>query len=126
MKKFIFVVLVLGLVAGGYVLVSRRATVPVVESSPVPSISAGIQGRWISLDDTKSVMIFRSGGVYEDVYDGAFISSGTWELDGDALTKRMDDDSLVYVVLELTEGSLVLSYTARGNTLRYVRVVKLE
>ena len=107
-------------------LVSRRATVPVVESSPVPSISAGIQGRWISLDDTKSVMIFRSGGVYEDVYDGAFISSGTWELDGDALTKRMDDDSLVYVVLELTEGSLVLSYTARGNTLRYVRVVKLE
>ena len=107
-------------------LVSRRTTLPSVESSPAPSVLAGIQGRWMSLDDENSVVVFGSDGLYEDLYDGAFISTGTWELDGDTLTKRADDDSMTYVVLELTEESLVLSYTARGNTLSYVRVAELE
>jgi len=122
MKKLLLIFVIIGLLVGGYTLLSNPDDVP----PGAPEVIVGITGRWMSLDDENSVMVLDADGSFEDYYDGEPLGTGTWLLSQDTLVKRMDGEELTYAVLTLTKDSLVLSYTGRGNTLRYSRVMPEE
>jgi hypothetical protein len=80
-----------------------------------------IQGRWISIDDRKSVIEFLDNKKI-DYYDGEIMYEEIFEIDNDDyLTTQSDDENIKYKIIELTKNNLVLSYLPRGNTLKFER-----
>jgi len=120
--------------------VNKKITGNMKDSFAFQEISSktnGIIGSWQSTDDAKSVKVFKDGGVTEDVHDGKTISSGTWEIldsfqpsgaddvvKGTFLKVMIDSEEYMYTVVSVNETELELTYLARGNTLRYERVVE--
>jgi len=92
-------------------------------------------GRWQSIDDVKSVKVFKEDGITEDVYDGQAMSNGTWEIinsaeladgssvEGTFLKAMIDNEEYLYTVVSVNESELELTYLPRGNTLKYNRIV---
>jgi len=93
-----------------------------------------LQGKWKSIDDEKSVIQF-SGKKQIGIYDGKEVMTGSFKLyetspvgeedrenkNGKYLVVHDQEDLFHYRILELTEKKLTLSYSPRGNTLRYER-----
>lgn len=93
---------------------------------PSGGVAAEIVGSWHSTDDPKASVVYRNDGTVSNFYDGAELSGGSWELtegeNGSVLIVRDGDTTYEYVVLSVGTDGLVLSYTARGNTLAYTRI----
>lgn len=89
-----------------------------------------LYGKWQSADDPKSFMRFKEVSLLED-YEGqpdATSSTGVSVTDScghdpvpDGNYISTEDDRCFYIE-QLTDSTLELTYTARGNTLRYKRV----
>lgn len=87
-----------------------------------------IVGKWQSVDDEKSVVVYSGDSTIIDFYDEQEMSTGTWSIttreDGVVLlTNTVDGERYEYSVVNVSTDSLELTYLARGNTLRYSRVV---
>ena len=80
-------------------------------------------GRWMSLDDDKSVIEFTSE-TKTDYYDGENMGTDGYLFDSEGrLSVAMgEDEPLLYEVVELSDTDLTLRYLARGNDLRYRRM----
>jgi hypothetical protein len=105
----------------------------VTPSNPLPETNR-LEGCWIHTDDTSNVLIFDS--LYRWEYaEGMTSWSKTQYILADTCVMPNDtavqsggnylscpNFDLCWEVLELTDSSLVLSYTSRGNLLVYKRV----
>lgn len=134
MKKiFPIIIILIALVAIAYYVQNRHA--PVSNALNIERAASLMVGTWQSADDIKAVVVFEQDGTQRDVYDGAAVSVGAWELrdhveeatkeynpSGVFLHTVINGDVFEYAIVEVNETELVMSYLARGNTLRYRRV----
>lgn len=99
--------------------------------------SSDLVGKWQSIDDPSSSKIFKSGGVIEDVYQGKVLSTGKWQIvsedefiaatgsgtatgeDKVFLEVEAEGEKYFYLVLDVTDTDLTLSYLPRGNILNF-------
>jgi|GEM_PF-487707 len=79
-----------------------------------------LQGKWRSIDDPNSVIEFKDKRKM-DYYSNEKLSEGDFNLKGDYLTVRSDNETFEYRILELSDQVLTLTYLPRGNTLQYER-----
>lgn len=77
-----------------------------------------LSGRWVSLDDTSSEIEF-IGKKKIDYYQSQKMSEADYVIQGKDLTVTGDGEEFKYSIVELSDKSLVLTYLARGNTLKY-------
>jgi len=93
-----------------------------------------LQGEWVSVDDSKSVIKF-TDNTKVDIYDSQIMSEANFKLydhfpltdestknnDGQYLIVEDDDDKFEYEIVELSDNELELIYMGRGNILKYKR-----
>ena len=92
-------------------------------SSSESKVEDKIIGKWISLDDSKSVKVFEKEQIAKEIYDGKIMSQGTWELTGENALRVLDNnEEYLFTILKLSSTELELSHLPRGNTLRYIRI----
>lgn len=104
-------------------------------ADPYGDLVAGMQGRWVSVDDPQS-MVEVDGLIWSDVYgdeglgqsvmalgegcsDGSVTEGPTLEL---FTVGALDAPSMCYSVVTAAQGRLELIYLPRGNMLTYKRV----
>lgn len=110
------------------------------EQNLVPIVSELILGGWRSADDAKFVRTFYAGGTSTDSYDGAAVSTDSWQVftsgrplpvpypleDGVAylalVPRETDADPLVFKISRLTPETLELAYLDRGGVLVFTKV----
>jgi len=78
-------------------------------------------GRWVSLDDEKSVIEF-TDSTKIDTYNGEKMSEDIFKLNEKHLTVGAGDDLFEYDIIEITDETLTMIYLGRGNILRYQRL----
>lgn len=78
-----------------------------------------LQGRWVSVDDQNSVIQF-SGSTVTEYYQNEKVSAGDFAVKNSArLVETINGEEFEYAIAELNSTDLILSYLARGNTLKY-------
>lgn len=88
-------------------------------------------GKWISVDDEKSIIEFTSEEKI-DYYDEKEMSREEFQIyfskanqteddDGSHLIVSTDDEVLEYTIVHVGANDLELTYLARGNTLKYIK-----
>lgn len=82
-----------------------------------------IEGRWQSVDDKESIIEF-SNLLKIDYYGDLLMSEAAYQLEEDILRVDSIDGELLYTVIKISQDTLVLSYTDRGNTLNYTRITE--
>jgi len=87
------------------------------------SRKAALSGTWVSMDDSRSRIVFTAGKQL-DYYDGKFLGTSYYVRKGDELTVTDESGSdYHYSIVSLTATKLTMIYTDRGNLLRYRRVI---
>ena len=94
-----------------------------------------LQGKWISKDDSSSMIEFKQGKkidfyadeeIHEDnfgVYNSRDISqAGAEDKNGKYLIVGISEEKMEYEIIEATNDSLTLIYLDRGNTLKYEKI----
>ncbi len=125
-KRFnwLVVIIILAVFTGvGFIYMQGESSTPVAERSE----SELIVGTWQSDDDSNSVVEYSEDGTARDIYDGDTIASNTWAIvDGEQPTLEVvvGTDVFKYIILDLNEGELVMSYVPRGNILRYHKIMQ--
>ena len=84
-----------------------------------------LQGKWISIDDTNSIIEFRDNSKI-DYYSDEQLFEGDFNLDKDYLVVSSNDEVFEYRIIDLSDEILTLMFLPRGNTLRYQRIGELE
>ncbi|OGU55922.1 MAG: hypothetical protein A2V66_18435 [Ignavibacteria bacterium RBG_13_36_8] len=89
-----------------------------------------LQGKWESLEDPKYVLEIKENTKIE-YYDNEVIQTKTFEIldkckSGYAVSNLtgefLDDGELCYKIDDVTEQTLILLYTGRGNFLRFKKI----
>ncbi len=83
-----------------------------------------LQGKWKSIDDTKSVIEF-SANKKIDYYSDNKISEGDFSVKKGLLIVKEDTEVFKYQIVTLSNNILTLTYLPRGNTLKYERIQKV-
>ena len=105
----------------------------VADSHGEPQLTAdvareAIVGSWQDAEDSAAVVTYNADGSYADEYEGEEPEAGTWEVFSDESLVRLrvviDGNDYDYEILSVTDEHMSISYMARGNTLRYVRVTE--
>lgn len=91
-------------------------------SDAAPKVVELIVGSWQSVDDEKSVVIYRTDGTFSDIYADEELNIGTWSIASSTLQTNIGDEEFTYSILDIGDEELVLSYLPRGNTLRFIRL----
>jgi hypothetical protein len=149
-KLAIAVVVVIAIVAGGYLWYTNQPSVvppqvsdtteePAVTGTPSATVIANsIEGTWRSSDDARFTRSFGAGGKVTDRYagnDDATVT-GHFELDGDhvpaqvraaagaspVLSVEFPEEALFFIVTKLTADELELVYLGGNGTLRFERI----
>ena len=115
MKKYFIFILFVALVITG-------CTNGIKTPGLVINFTEKIQGRWVSVDDNSSMIEF-VGEQKTDYYNNQKLSEGIFTLDDDLLTVVNGNEIYEYIILNITEQDLSLSFLPRGNTLDYRRLV---
>lgn len=122
---------------------STQTSTPKTEEKTTKSTMDLLQGKWQSIDDSKSFVVFENN-LRKDIYDGeksiedeVFVLSDECQnpLDKEANKERnppKEKDKYIscvktdmcWYILELDDKTLSLSYMGRGNTLTYKKVEK--
>ncbi|HYF29376.1 MAG TPA: hypothetical protein VEA36_03370 [Candidatus Paceibacterota bacterium] len=139
------IVVVLALLAGGYLWYQNQGALPLVEeareapSETPPSstaITQGIEGSWRSSADPKFTRSFGAGGTVTDRYEGQADVTGHYELDGDhvpaqvkslagsapVLAIEYPEEAQFFLVTKLTATELELLRVGTTETLRFTRM----
>lgn len=93
-------------------------------------LEEGVEGVWQNTHEPLAQITYSSDGVMRNIYNGNEINTGTWELtppENDAqfsgtLHTEIDGKPFDYIVLEVSNTTLHLSYLERGFTLTYTRI----
>lgn len=149
-KLAIALVVVLALIAGGYLWytnqpsalppqVSDTTETPTTEGRPsAVTITNSIEGNWRSVDDAHFIRSFSASGTVTDRYEGNEDATaiGHYALDGDnvpaqvraaagaspVLTLEFPEEALFFIVTKLTADELELVYIGAHGTLRFTRI----
>ncbi|QSH39382.1 hypothetical protein JXR01_03740 [Candidatus Kaiserbacteria bacterium] len=114
-----------------YYVSSDTNKAPEPTQTDVVAVTEKMVGEWKSVDDEKSVVVFNANGTTMDIYDGEQLAQGVWEVfettpqesSGPRLRTTINGEEFDYTIWNVDETELVINYSARGNTLRYTRVV---
>jgi len=148
-KVAIGIVVVLALLAGGYLWYMNRdipaiseplgpaPTENVSESPTVTQIANSIEGNWRSTDDTRFTRSFNGNGQVVDRYEGDENATvaGHYEVNGDHIPAQVrelagdypilsieyPEEALFFIVRTLSATELELVYLGVGNTLSFTR-----
>ncbi len=107
-----------------------------VEENTTTSVDL-LQGKWISLDDKKSVIEFINNQKM-DIYAGKKMSASEFQLhdkfpveegdikneNGKYLIVGENEEVFGYNIIELSDKNLTLMYLPRGNILKYEKILK--
>lgn len=93
----------------------------------VDRVKTSIIGQWRSVDDEESELVFYNDESFFDLYNGDEVGDGNWTIRKDdqlglLLEKTIDEDVSTYSILNINEDQLTMSYLARGNTLKFMRI----
>ena len=149
-KLAIAIVVVLALIAGGYLWFTNQPSAvppqvtdtteePTVTGTPSATVIANsIDGTWRSRDDARFTRSFGADGQVTDRYagNGDATITGHFELDGDhvpaqvraaagispVLSVEFPEEALFFIVTKLTADELELVYLGGNGTLRFERI----
>lgn len=87
-------------------------------------------GKWKSISDERSVLLFQKDGVFSDIYDNEVIGTGKWNTEIIMkqfnvifyIYKELDGERYEYELLNVDDHNLSLLYLGRGNILEYTKV----
>ncbi|HSP11966.1 MAG TPA: lipocalin family protein [Salegentibacter sp.] len=90
-----------------------------------PELQAELQGVWLyegltfdgtfeSFPEAEVHYDFKPGGILDVIYEEG-TESGTYQINGDDLTIKMDGENVIYAIVELTATELVLFTEAEVN-----------
>ena len=98
----------------------------------------GLVAGWQSVDDPDSVKVFKKDGTVEDVYQNNVLSTGQWKIvdrsqlvdvgeigsNGTEVFLRVtiESEQYFYLVLDISDKDLTLSYLPRGNILSFEKI----
>ncbi|MDP2650397.1 MAG: hypothetical protein Q8P16_02420 [bacterium] len=103
------------------------------------AVANGLVGTWQSNEDAKFKREFNADGTVTDTYEGenAVASHGEWEVFTDPSAEPVevpdipgatyvrlvfDEETVYFIVPEITESNLVMIYLGRGGALTFTRV----
>lgn len=149
-KIAIAIVIVLALLAGGYLWYTNQpSAIPpqTIDTTEEPAagdhpsatvIKNSIEGSWRSVDDARFIRSFSASGEVTDRYEGDedATATGHYALDGDhvpaqvraaagashVLTLEFPEEALFFIVTKLTADELELVYLGAHGTLRFTRI----
>ena len=134
MKKYIIGIVVIILIVVGFFVFGGDSSRTEVDSNTLSALDraeGNIVGRWQSIDDENSEIVFGEDKSFGSLYSGDVMDGGTWEFytEGENLNDvflRTDIEGEVYeyIILEIGSDKLVMSYLSRGNTLSYTKVLE--